>query len=641
LLEQSGGPILGSVPVVILIGVKKTKMRVYQRLLAYAKPYGRFVAPFFGFTLIAVFFGVFQFALLIPLLNFLFDPGAAAEGAQYNSLPAFSVSAQYVKHLFYYWVQHLRNANPVYALYLIAGVIVGAVLLTNLFRYLAQRTLVKARTFLVKRLREALFEKINHLHLGYFTKEHKGDLLSRMNSDVFEIEAVAANSLEVLFREPYMMVGYFVALFLISAKLTLFTLIIIPISATGIVLVTKRLKKEAQDAQASIGRLLTIIDETLMGMRIIRSFNATRFVLDRFSKENDFYRRASLQGFAKRELAPAFSEVSGVIVVAAIIVYGGSLILQANGQVAANGLRASEFIAFVAIFSQVIRPAKAMVVALANIQRGIAAGERILQVIDTPIAVDDRPNATVLQQFKNELAFNKVSFKYGEQPVLQDIDFTIKKGKTVALVGPSGVGKSTIADLVPRFYDVTAGSITIDGKDIRDLTMESLRSQMSFVTQDTILFNDTVFNNIALGKPDATLEAVMEAAKIANAHEFIEQLEEGYHTNIGDRGMRLSGGQRQRLSIARAVFKNPAILILDEATSALDTESERLVQDALKKLMAGRTTLVIAHRLSTIIEADEILVMQDGRIVERGSHQHLIEIEAGIYRRLTLLQKIA
>lgn len=615
-------------------------MRIYRRLLAYAKPYRRFVVPFFLFTLIAVFFSVFQFALLIPLLNFLFDPTTTAETQRYAVLPEFNFTTAYFKDAFYYWVYHLKTIKPVYALYFIAGIIIAAVILTNFFRYLAQRALVKARTFLVKKLREAIFEKINYLHLGYFTKEHKGDLLSRMNSDVFEIEAVAANSLEVLFKEPYMMIGYFIALFAISFKLTLFTLIIIPISAIGIVMVTKKLRKEAQDAQASIGRLLTIIDETLMGMRIIRSFNATKFILKRFSTENDFYRKASLQGFAKRELAPAFSEASGVIVVAAILIYGGSLILNSQGH-NADGLKASEFVAFIAIISQVIRPAKAMVVALANIQRGQASGERILQIIDTPIEVADKPNALELKHFNQYIEFKNVEFKYTDKLILENISFTIPKGKTIALVGPSGVGKSTIADLVPRFYDVSKGSILIDGIDIRDCTMESLRSHMSFVTQDTILFNDTIFNNIALGKPEATLEAVIAAAKIANAHEFIMQTEQGYQTNIGDRGLRLSGGQRQRLSIARAVFKNPSILILDEATSALDTESERLVQDAIKNLMIGRTTLVIAHRLSTIIEADEIIVLQDGIIVERGKHNELTEIEEGIYRRLTLLQKIA
>lgn len=615
-------------------------MKTYRRLLKFARPYRIFVVPFFVFTLIAAFFSIFQFALIIPLLNFLFDNQTAASLKQYATAPEFSFTATYFKDLFYYEVYHLKALNPVYALYFIAALIVLAVILTNFFRYLAQRSMISSRTLLVKRIREAIFEKINFLHMGYFTKEHKGDLISRMNSDVFEIEAVAANSLEVLFKEPYIMIAYFIALFTISFKLTLFTLLIIPVSAIGIALVTKKLRKEASDMQSSIGRLLTIIDETLMGMRIIRSFNATDFIIKRFRLENDFYRKASLQGFKRRELAPIFSEVSGVIVVACILIYGGSMILKNKG-VDPSGLQASEFIAFIAIFSQVIRPAKAMVVALANIQRGEASGQRIIEVLDTKIEVDDHPDAIAFNAFNYQVEFNNVCFGYSDKRVLTDISFSIEKGKTIALVGPSGVGKSTIADLLPRFYDVTTGSITIDGKDIRGYTLESLRSQMSFVTQDIILFNDSIFNNIALGKPDASEEDVMRAATIANAHDFIMETEDGYQTNIGDRGIRLSGGQRQRISIARAVFKNPAILILDEATSALDTESEKSVQDALNNLMQGRTTLVIAHRLSTIKEADEILILQDGQIVERGNHIDLIEIEESIYKRLTLMQKIA
>lgn len=615
-------------------------MHTYSRLLKFTRPYSRFVIPFFIFTLIASFFSVFQFALIIPLLNFLFDSNTAESMKQYAIIPEFSFTAGYFKNLFYYEVYHLKTLNPVYALYFIAALIVLAVILTNFFRFMAQRSMINSRSLLVKRIREAIFEKINYLHMGYFTKEKKGDLLSRMNSDVFEIEAVAANSLEVLFKEPYTIIFFFIAMFAISVKLTLFTLLIIPISAIGIALVTKRLRKEASDMQSSIGRLLTIIDETLMGMRIIRSFNATDFVVQRFRKENDFYRKASLQGFKRRELAPIFSEVSGVIVVACILIYGGTMILKNQGA-EPSGLQASEFIAFIAIFSQVIRPAKAMVVALANIQRGEASGKRILEVLDTKIEVAEHPNAIVLKNFNKLIEFKNVGFGYSDKPVLTDISFCIEKGKTIALVGPSGVGKSTIADLLPRFYDVSSGSICIDGKDIREYTQESLRSQMSFVTQDVILFNDSIFNNIALGKPDAVMEDVIRAAKIANAHEFIVETEDGYETNIGDRGIRLSGGQRQRISIARAVFKNPAILILDEATSALDTESEKSVQDALNNLMKGRTTLVIAHRLSTIKEADEILIMQDGRIVERGNHFELIEIEESIYKRLTLMQKIA
>lgn len=613
-------------------------MKTYRRLLQFARPFGKFVIPFFGFTLIAVFFSVFQFTLIIPLLNFLFDQHTAEEIKKYSTQPNFSLSGSYFKDIFYYQVFRLKSLNPVYALYLIAVLIVLAVILTNLFRYLAQQSLVKARTMLVKRIREAIFEKINYLHIGFFTKEKKGDLLSRMNSDVFEIEAVAANSLEVLFKEPYIMIGYFIALFSISVKLTLFTLLIIPISAIGIAMVTKKLKREAEAMQSSIGKLLTMIDETLMGMRVIRAFNATRFVLDRFSAENDNYRQASLIGFRKRELAPAFSEVAGVFVVAGILIYGGTIIIQnTDGQ----GLQASGFIAFIAIFSQIMRPAKAMVVALANIQRGEASGKRILEILDTPIQVSEPENPKHLAGFSDRIEIENMSFSYGNAMILKNINFTIEKGKTIALVGPSGVGKSTIADLIPRFYDVTDGSIKIDGIDIREYSLESLRQQMSFVTQDIILFNDSIFNNIALGKPDATMEDVIAAAKIANAHEFITNTEDGYHTNIGDRGIRLSGGQRQRLSIARAVFKNPAILILDEATSSLDTESEKSVQEALDNLMKGRTTLVIAHRLSTIKDADEIIILQDGEIIERGKHTSLLKVEESVYRRLTTLQQIS
>ncbi len=611
-------------------------MKIYRRLLIYARPFRWFVIPFSVFTFLAVIFSVFQFALIIPLLNVLFNPDAGTAAA---GIPSFSVSAGFVKDIFYYEVYRLKAINPVYALYFITFIIICAVLLTNLFRYLAQRTLIKARTLLVKRIREALFEKINHLHMGFFTKEHKGDLMSRMNADVFEIEGVAANSLEVLIKEPSMVIGYFVALFTISTQLTLFTLIIIPLSAIGIATVQKKLKRDAKDAQASIGRLLTIMDETLTGMRVIRAFNATGFTLKKFSRENDFYRNASLAGFKRREMAPAFSEAAGVLVVAGILLYGGSLILQ-NGKSAA-GIQASEFIAFIAIFSQVLRPAKAMVVAGANIQRGRGAGERILELLDKPIEVKDKEGALTISDFEKAIVFEGVNFSYSEVPILCDINFSIPKGKTIALIGSSGVGKSTIADLIPRFYDVKEGQILIDGVDIREFKMESLRSFMSFVTQETFLFNDTIFNNIALGRPNATAEEVIEAAQIANAHEFIMQTEEGYQTITGDRGIRLSGGQRQRICIARAVLKNPSLLILDEATSALDTASERIVQEALGKLMKGRTTLVIAHRLSTIKEADEIIVLQNGHIIERGHHNELIEIEEGVYKKLTQLQQIA
>ncbi|MFM2139066.1 MAG: hypothetical protein RJA57_1373, partial [Bacteroidota bacterium] len=393
---------------------------VYRRLLLYVRPARRFVIPFSAFTLLAVVFSIFQFALIIPLLNVLFDPSNGGEGA---TVPAFSLSTAFIRDLFFYEVHRLRRIDPVYSLYFITAIIVCSVVLTNLFRYLAQRTLIRARTLLVKRVREAVFEKILRLDMAYFSREHKGDLISRMNADVFEIESVFAQSLEVLFREPAQVLGFFIALFAISTELTLFTLLIIPLSALGIAAVQRKLKRDATEAQASIGRLLTIMDETLTGMRIIRAFNATAFTERKFREENDRYRLASLQGFRRREMAPAFSEAAGVLVVAGILVYGGTLILKGGDN--ASGITASAFIAFIAIFSQVLRPAKALVIAGANIQRGRGAGERILEVLDKPVSIRDRDDAVELQGFQKGISFRNVDFSYNEMPVLQDISFEI------------------------------------------------------------------------------------------------------------------------------------------------------------------------------------------------------------------------
>ncbi|MCU0352909.1 MAG: ABC transporter ATP-binding protein/permease [Cytophagales bacterium] len=611
-------------------------MKTYLRLISYARPFGRFITPFFIFSLLGVVFGIFQFALLIPLLEVLFGQIDPQKAAGLLQKPEFSPSIGYLRDLFYHYFYRLsQTEGKMSALYFVTGVIVAAVILTNVFRYLAQRVVQDARTQLVARLRQALFAKINRLQVGYFTNERKGDLLARLTTDVGEVEGSVVNTLDAVFKEPFLLIGYFVFLFIISVKLTLFTLIIIPVSGLIIAWITKSLKQEAREGQESAGRLMSIIEETLSGVRIIRSFNGRDYVQKKFDSENEHYRATVRRIGNKRELAPAFSEASGVMVVAGILLYGGNLILGTDE----SGLQASEFITYIATFSQVLRPAKAIVGALSGIQRAQAAGERILAVIDVPETVQDTPNAVPLDGFREGITFDDVSFAYGDKPVLKEVSFHIPKGKTVALVGGSGGGKSTIADLIPRFYDVTGGRILLDGRDIRDYTLESLRQQMGIVTQESILFNDTIFNNIAFGQPNAREEDVVRAAKIANAHDFITATEHGYQTMIGDRGGKLSGGQRQRLSIARAVFKNPPVLILDEATSALDTESERLVQDALGKLMQGRTALVIAHRLSTIQEADEILVVQEGRIVERGHHQDLLERETSVYRRLTMLQQ--
>jgi subfamily B ATP-binding cassette protein MsbA len=610
-------------------------MKTYLRLLSYASPLGKFVAPFFLFTLLSIIFGVFQFTLLIPVLNLLFGNVTPEEASQLLVKPAFSFSPDYVKGTFYYYFNQFMVENGrIGALQFVCIIIVLSTVLSNIFRYLAQRVVQDARTYSVQQLRNAAFNKASSLHLGYFSDERKGDLLSRITSDVQEVENTVAVSLDAFFKEPYSLITFFIILFSISAKLTAFTLVIIPIAGLLISTIVKSLRKDAKAGQESISRLMTMIDETLGGMRIIKSFNATGYVQEKFAEESQNYRNLIRKTGNKRELAPPFSEVAGIIVVAGILLYGGSLILQEQSP----ELKAAEFIVYIGIFSQVIRPVKGIASAISVIQRGIVAGDRVLALIDTPQEVQEKADAVQLEAFSSSIDFKNVSFSYGNTPVLNKINFSIPKGKTIALVGESGGGKSTLADLIPRFYDVSNGCILIDGKDIRDYTLESLRNQMGIVTQKSILFNDTIFNNIAFGNPNASEADVIRAAKIANAHDFIMNTEHGYQTTVGDRGDKLSGGQQQRISIARAVFKNPPILILDEATSALDTEAEKSVQDALNNLMKGRTVLVIAHRLSTIQKADEILVVKSGNIIERGTHDNLLELEDGVYRKLKLLQ---
>uniref|UniRef100_UPI0025E645D2 ABC transporter ATP-binding protein n=1 Tax=Algoriphagus sp. TaxID=1872435 RepID=UPI0025E645D2 len=455
-----------------------------------------------------------------------------------------------------------------------------------------------------------------------------------MTNDVQEVENTIVQSLRVVFREPATIILYFGVLFFMSAKLTFFTILIIPITGAIIGGITRRLKKKAVESQQSLGRLVNILDETLGGMRVIKAFNAENFMRKKFDHETDYYSGVNINMARKNELASPISQFLGVSVVAGILVYGGSLVLSGDSQ-----LGASDFITYIIIFTQVLNPAKEISRAVSSIQRGIASAERIFEVVDTPSKIKSPTNPKKLISFEKEISFENVSFAYQEQLVLKNINFNLERGKTIALVGPSGGGKSTLADLVPRFYDPSAGQILLDGINLKDFQIEELRSLMGIVTQESILFNDSVYNNIAFGIESVSEEQVIEAAKIANAHQFISQMEDGYQTSIGERGSKLSGGQRQRISIARAVLKNPPILILDEATSALDSESELLVQEALTKLMSNRTTLVIAHRLSTIQHADEILVIEKGEIVQKGTHLELIEIE-GLYKKLSSIQSV-
>jgi subfamily B ATP-binding cassette protein MsbA len=610
-------------------------MHTYIRILSYARPFGRFVPIYVLYALLSIIFGLLNFTLLKPLFDVIFEQVDPASLAKYASKPEFSFSIEYFSHLFNYnFLQIADEYGKMGTLFYVCIMIVVSVFLANLFTYLSGVVLAKVRAVVIKRMRVDIFSQVSKLHIGYFSSERKGDLMSKMTNDVQEVENTIVQSLRVVFREPATIILYFGVLFLMSVKLTLFTILIIPISGAIIGGITRRLKKSAVQSQESLGRIVNILDETLGGMRVIKAFNAERFMKAKFDQETDFYSDVNVNMARKNELASPISQFLGVTVVAGILVYGGGLVLSGN-----SDLGASDFITYIIIFTQVLNPAKEIARSVSNIQRGIASAERIFQVIDTPTNISSPVKPKPLKGLYESIEFKNISFAYEESIVLNQINFTLNRGKTIALVGPSGGGKSTLADLVPRFYDPTEGQILLDGADLRQFELTDLRGLMGIVTQESILFNDSVFNNIAFGVAGATEVEVIEAAKIANAHEFIEKLENGYHTSIGERGSKLSGGQKQRISIARAVLKNPPILILDEATSALDSESELLVQEALTKLMKNRTTLVIAHRLSTIQHADEILVIERGQIVQRGSHQELSQSE-GLYQKLSSIQSV-
>jgi subfamily B ATP-binding cassette protein MsbA len=610
-------------------------MKTYLRILSYAKPYGKFVPVYVIYAFLAIVFGLLNFTLLKPLFDVIFEQVDPAGLAQYQEKPSFSFSIGYFTHLFNHtFLEISETYGKMGTLYFVCSIIVLSVFLSNLFAYLSGVILAKVRAVVIKRMRMDIFRQVSTLHIGYFSNERKGDLMSKMTNDVQEVENTIVQSLRVVFREPATIILYFAVLFIMSVKLTLFTILIIPISGAIIGGITRKLKKKAVQSQQSLGRIVNILDETLGGMRVIKAFNAERFMAGKFDVETDYYADVNVNMARKNELASPISQFMGVFVVAGILVYGGSMVLSGE-----SDLSASDFITYIIIFTQVLNPAKEISRAVSSIQRGIASAERIFEVVDTTSLIKSPVVSKPLKSFEKSIVFDNVSFAYQDQKVLNNINFELKAGKTIALVGPSGGGKSTLADLVPRFYDPTQGKILLDGVDIREFEVHNLRELMGIVTQESILFNDTIFNNIAFGIQDATEEQVIEAAKIANAHNFIVLMEGGYQASIGERGSKLSGGQRQRISIARAVLKNPPILILDEATSALDSESELLVQEALTKLMDNRTTLVIAHRLSTIQHADEILVIERGEIVQRGTHAELNQIE-GLYQKLSSIQSV-
>jgi len=609
-------------------------MKDYFRLLSFAKPIEKFAIPYVFATILYIIFNTLNLALLAPLLNTLFNNKEqlqAAESLTLNEISQkswFDIMARFSELTNYY----IHNYGAQETLKFVCMVIISSVLLSNVFKYFSSRIIEDLRVHTLLNLRRTVFNNVMDLHVGFFNNARKGDIISKVSSDVQVVQFTVTNTLTVIFKEPVTLMVYVFILFSISFKLTLFSLLVIPISGLIIAKIVKRLRSQATAAHESFANMLGYLDEALSGIKIVKAFNGTDFVKDRFHDENKTYSDINRKMVRRQQLASPVSEFLGVLMIAGIVFFGGSLIL--NNQ---SSLEPAEFIAYIAIFSQVMKPAKSLTDAFSSIHTGLAAGKRVLDLMDEKPEITAPVDAKKINTFTDKLALNNVSFSHGSREILNQINLDIKKGSTIALVGPSGGGKSTLMDLIPRFTDPKSGSITIDGQDIRELNVNSLRALIGFVNQESILFNDTIFNNIAFAKPEATMEQVITAAKIANAHDFILETENGYETRVGDRGIRLSGGQKQRISIARAVLGNPPIMLLDEATSALDTESEKLVQDALYKLMENRTSLIIAHRLSTVQNADTIIVLDRGQIVERGTHGELMK-NAGLYKRLIDMQ---
>jgi ATP-binding cassette, subfamily B, bacterial MsbA len=601
-------------------------MKKYSRIFGYLKHHSGKLLLYFLSTILATIFGVVSIGMLIPFFGLIFDTGQAsgAEMVKTNVLGSFIDETL---------TGIIADGGKSAGLAAICIFIITATFLKNLFVYLSNRISVPVRTSIITQLRGDLYDKILRLPIGYFTEKKKGDIISRMTNDIGEIESSVVGMFDGLIKDPLTVLGFLLFLVIISPQLSLALLILLPVTGVIIGRISRKLKRQSQDAAVKLGEGLSILDETLGGLRVIKAFLAEKMLSRRFHQVNNELFQVRKRMGARRDLASPLTEVLGVMVLSTILYFGGRLVLGNYG------LEGKELMAYIASFALVINPAKNISTSFFNIQRGAAALTRVEEILNTTVTVEDKPGAGRLASFDDRIEFREVSFSYEDAVILDRINLTIKKGQTIALVGSSGAGKSTLADLIPRFHDVSDGELLIDGINIKDYTLHSLRSLMSIVTQEPILFNDSIANNIRLGKEDATEEEIIEAARIANAHNFIIQKEGRYDSNIGDRGSKLSGGERQRLTIARALVKNPPILILDEATSSLDTESERLVQDAINNMMQNRTSIVIAHRLSTIRHADEIIVLQKGKIVERGTHDELITL-SGFYKKLVDMQEV-
>ena len=608
-------------------------MAYFKDILKYEKKYRKYTVLNILFNILYAVFNVLSVLAFIPVLGILF--GTDKKITNKPTYEGITKIGDFLKESFYHLIsQKIENTGEIDTLIFICFLALSLFFLKNLFRYLASYVITFLRTGIVKDLRDKLYNKIVELPISYFSEKRKGDIIARMTSDVQEVENSILTSVEVIVREPLTVIISITIMLFMSVKLTLFVFVLLPVSGFIISSISKKLKANSVKAQKETGNFLSFIEETLTGLRIIKGFNAERVIESKFNNSTLSFRKLMTSVFHRQTLASPMSEFLGSATIIAILWYGGTEVLSKT-----SPLQPDEFFGYIVLFYTVLNPIKLITTTFYNIQKGEASAERIMTVLNTENDIKDIPNAIVKEDFIGKIEFKNISFKYKKQYVLKNFSLTINKGETVALVGQSGSGKSTLANLITRFYDVNKGDVFIDNSNIKDVTKTSLRALMGIVSQDSILFNDTIANNIKLGTPNASYTAIMEAAKIANADEFIQNLPEKYNTNIGDSGNTLSGGQKQRLSIARAVLKNPPIMILDEATSALDTESEQLVQVALEKMMQNRTSLVIAHRLSTIQKADKILVLKKGKIVEQGKHEELLAIQ-GEYFKLVSMQSL-
>jgi ATP-binding cassette, subfamily B, bacterial MsbA len=605
-------------------------MKRFSRIFFYLRNQKGRIVGYLVFNLLSIIFSLVSLTMLAPFLNLLFN-----KEKPLLVRPVFNPNSEGILNQLKYGLSYLIvHHGYSKALIAICITIIFSILLKNLFLYLGFRMLIPLRNRIMTRFREDLYDKILSLPVSYFTEQRKGDMMSRMSNDMNEIEWSIIGALEGLIKDPLNILVVLAMLIFLSPLLSLVMLVLLPLAGFVLGRVSKSLKKESGKAQEQQGLLLSTMDESLGGLRVVKAFNAEKLMRDRFVNTNDLLNKLRIQMGFKRDLASPMSEFLGVVIFCCILLIGGYMVFASKG-----GLTSEAFITYLVVFSQIIQPAKSLSQGFYNMRRGAAAIDRVEEVLTAPITVQEASIPRELKEFNNSIEFKNVTFKYNDVIILDNINVTIKKGQTVALVGSSGAGKSTLADLVPRFHDASTGELLIDGVNIKEYSLSSLRNHMGIVTQEPILFNDTIAANIALGKPTASAEEIAQAARIANAHSFILQKDQQYQTNIGDRGGKLSGGERQRVTIARAVLKNPPILILDEATSSLDTESERLVQDAINKMMANRTSIVIAHRLSTIRHADEILVLQKGKVVERGTHDTLIA-QNGFYKKLVDMQEV-